>query len=299
MKRPALVTLLAVLHFIGAALLFIGGSSELWEFPFDRGRRELFDTEAAVLALIFGVIAVACGAGLWRLKPYGRRLQIGLAAIWVFLFPVGTVIGGLVLFYMWTPGIRALFSGKQVDVFTSEEHSQIEIVSRPSGRTVLVGLFVLLGLGVMILAFYVTSRPGRIKSTMAGNEAAAIATLRLIVSAQAAHAAGGGGGYATSFARLAMPCAGMKDGFIPSYLGKDPARSSGYIFRMEALGAGEGVIDCHGAPTGTDFYVTAEPMNYDTGKRAFSASAAGVLYEAPELPPSAVDTLGGTATPVK
>ena len=299
MKRPALITVLVVFHFLGAAFLITMGSSELWEFPFERGRRELFDTELAVLALVFGVAAVACGAGLWRLKPYGRRLQIGLAATWLILFPMGTVIGALVLFYMWTPGIRMLFSGKQVAAFTPAERTRIETVSRPGGRTVAIVTVVLLAVSAAIGAIYVASRPGRIKSTMAGNEAAAISTLRLIVSAQAAYAAGGGGGYATSLARLAMPCGGMKDGFIPSYLGTDPARSSGYIFRLEGVEAGQGVIDCHGAPTGSDYYATAEPMNYETGKRAFSASAAGVLYEAPELPPSAFDTLRGTATLVK
>ena len=40
-------------------------------------------------------------------------------------------------------------------------------------------------------------------------------------------------------------------------------------------------------------------MNHETGKRAFSASATGIVYEAPELPPSVFDTLRGTATPVK
>ena len=280
-KRPGLITLLAVLHFIGASLLLILGSQELWDFPFGSlsGPPVMFEKEAGVLALVFAAAAFACGTGLWRLKPYGRRIQIGLAVIWVFLFPVGTVIGAVVLFYMWTPGIRALYSGTRAETLTPAERSQIASAAGPGGRAVAIGTAVALAAAALIGTIYFVTKPARVKARIAANEAAAIDSMRAIMRAQESYAAAGQGGYATSLEWLAIPCEGMSQGFLSSDLAKDSVRKSGYIFSLVTEGVSEGPSDCNGARTVTNFVAKAEPINFETGKRTFFASADGVLHE--------------------
>jgi hypothetical protein len=299
-KRPALITLLAGFQFLAAFLLLLGGAVELNDRRLGVGRRTMFDTEVAVLAIVFGTLSLLCGLGLWRLRRYGRRIQIALAVCTLILFPVGTIAGAVVLVYMWTPGIRVLFSGRPPADLTAAERARVATVTeRPGSRAVWVSVGVLLVGGAAIGTVYMIAKPSLVRSRIAANEAAAVASMRTILSAQASYAAAGGGGYATRLSRLAIRCPGSSNGFVPGDLAEDRSRTKGYIFGMESVGAPAGPVDCNGAPTETDFYGSAEPMNNETGKRAFSTSAAGIVYEAPELAPSAHATLNRTASPVK
>lgn len=89
-KRPGLVTLLAVLQFIGAGLMVPFGIAtlaiSLQEPPVDNVAVFL-----GVLFLGFGALYVVTGIGLWTLKPLGRTLQIVVACIGLLALPVGTI----------------------------------------------------------------------------------------------------------------------------------------------------------------------------------------------------------------
>jgi hypothetical protein len=301
-KRPALITLLAVVQLGGgllmlvlAAIIFL--TSGVAHQP-DAG----FAMGIAVAYLIAAVLNIACGIGLWTLRPYGRTLQIVLAAISLLGVPVGTVIGGLILYYMYRPGIRALFSGKPADGLSDAELAEIAAVTqRSSAAVVFIAIVVILG-GVVVLGIAAAiAVPSLLRARMSGNEASGIGSLRTVVSAQAAYAAAGSGGYATRLATLAAPCPGMTLGFISPELAHDPSVKSGYTISMERAGEGSGPVDCNGVETGTDFYATAVPVKFnETGSRAFATSAAGAIYQGPDgRLPSVSATLDGTAIPVR
>jgi hypothetical protein len=63
----------------------------------------------AVIAMVFGLFftttaAVACGLvgwGLWNLRPWARMAAIVLAILQLFAFPIGTVFGALIIWYLW------------------------------------------------------------------------------------------------------------------------------------------------------------------------------------------------------
>ena len=157
--------------------------------------------------------------------------------------------------------------------------------------------------GVMLLGIIAAiAVPGLLRARMSGNEASAIGSMRAIVSAEASYAASAGGGwYATSLATLARPCPSTSQGFIASDLAQDPSVKSGYTIRLESARVEPGPPDCNGVATEKDFYATAVPQTAGTtGRRAFSTSAAGTLFERPDgLPPSLEETLSGTAIPVR
>ena len=71
--------------------------------------------------------------------------------------PVGTVIGALILYYTWRPGIHALFSEKRAGEFTPAELTAItQDTEWSSAVTVFITVVVILGtvvvLGVMAMA---------------------------------------------------------------------------------------------------------------------------------------------------
>lgn len=108
MKRPDGVTLisvyywfLAVLFALGICGVFVGLFSSI-----ARGERGII---GAIIGLVFGLFftvaaALATGAvgwGLWSLKSWARMAAIVLAILQLFAFPIGTVIGALIIWYLW------------------------------------------------------------------------------------------------------------------------------------------------------------------------------------------------------
>src|SRR2546423_8741642 len=81
--------------------------------------------------------------------------------------------------------------------------------------------------------------PGLLRARMTGNETSAIASLKVVTSAQVAYSAScGNNGYATTFVVLGTPAPGTTEGFISADLGAVVApQKSGYNF---TLGAGAG-----------------------------------------------------------
>jgi type IV pilus assembly protein PilA len=130
---------------------------------------------------------------------------------------------------------------------------------------------VLLGLAVTTLR----------RAKVAGNEASAISSLRVIRSAQIAYAATcGGSHFATGFMILGAKRPNAPYPYLNEDLGSAAAPvHASYRFEMRTgLGGSLERADCTGNPTQNQFYVSAEPVG-DSGTRAFSTNEKGVIYE--------------------
>jgi hypothetical protein len=292
MKRPGIITILAVLQLIGATLWLLGalGTVAAGLIGPDRGQREAGTVLVALLIAALGVAQLLCGIGLLKLKPHGRTLQLVFAWIGLIGFPIGTIISILMLVYLYKPGIKALFSGKPASDFSADELAQIAAVTRGSGAaTVLVvALAVLLMVGMTGIVAAIAI-PGLIRARMSGNEAAAIGSLRAINGGEAAYASNcTAGGYAVSLDDLARPQGRGGQGFIGPDLGTNGVTRSGYHVKL-AKDATAGTFDvgvaaatCN-ASTGTpasSYFASAEPvMPGGTGTRYFATDTRGIIFQ--------------------
>ena len=127
--------------------------------------------------------------------------------------------------------------------------------------------------------------PGLLRARMSGNEASAIASLRVTMTAQVGYAAScGSGGYAASYIILGTPVVAGSEAFISADLGLVAApQKSGYNFTM-GPGAGNAVgpNDCLAAanPTNTTYYATALPQTFgSTGTRSFAVNHANTIWQ--------------------
>ncbi|MCJ7764146.1 MAG: hypothetical protein MUO90_03200 [Dehalococcoidales bacterium] len=109
MKRPDLLILITVWQFITAFIALIGicaiavfvfpdAVGPLWG-PAQTGVIFAFSISILVLLVFIG-IAIAGGIGILRGQEWGRVLSIVHAALGLFSFPIGTVIGILVIIYL-------------------------------------------------------------------------------------------------------------------------------------------------------------------------------------------------------
>ena len=120
LKRPTIISVLAVLQFIGAAIWLLVGVVAIGSLAISNSGQ----VETAFGGLLLGglgTLQLACGIGLWKLKRYGRTLQLVFAWIGLIGIPIGTIISILILVYFFKPGIKVLFSGKPVTELTTDE----------------------------------------------------------------------------------------------------------------------------------------------------------------------------------
>ena len=110
-KRPDLLLLIAVWEFITAFIAFVGlcaiavfiipDAIKPWWGP-EVGT--IFGLSIGILVLICYIgIAIAGGTGLLKGKEWGRIMSIVHAALSLFYFPIGTVIGILSIIYLTRP----------------------------------------------------------------------------------------------------------------------------------------------------------------------------------------------------
>lgn len=136
--------------------------------------------------------------------------------------------------------------------------------------------------------------PGLLRSRMSGNEASAIATLRVTTSSEIAFAAAcGQGGFADSYVTLGIaPDGGDGKGFIPPDLAVESPMKSGFRFALAESTAVEveaDLLDCHGNDAVPGFYATAEPIGPGTtGARAFAVNTTMTIWQ--NVDPTAAPT---------
>ncbi len=122
MKRPEGVSIISIYFYIAAGLLVLGACAMV-AVPFIVGIAASQDPDArvavpivtmvvAVIMLFLLAMAVAYAGvawGLWNLKPWARIGAIVLAVLSLTSVPVGTILGGLILWYMFQQEARAAF----------------------------------------------------------------------------------------------------------------------------------------------------------------------------------------------
>ena len=111
LKRINPLILIAVWEFLSAAGALIGVYIVVYEAylvpedppPF------AFGVALIVVLLVYFGLSVAAGVGLLKVKRWGRILAIIQAALSLLQIPLGTIIGALILVYMFRPQTKEYF----------------------------------------------------------------------------------------------------------------------------------------------------------------------------------------------
>jgi general secretion pathway protein G len=144
MKRPGVITFLAVLHFIGAffgALMVMAGT-------YIAVSRDSGALTVVVFFLAITVIHLAVGIGLWKLKSWGRIFQIILSCVGLLAFPLGTLVSALILYYLFRPHVIVLFSEKTPDQLSAPEIESLA-TANGAGIGLVVALCLVVGVGLV------------------------------------------------------------------------------------------------------------------------------------------------------
>lgn len=110
--RPHGVAVLSVLWALSALLNFLSGSlAALFPEAFSLALGPVGEAIARLSGgiILLAVIQVATGVGLWLVKPWARTAAIAFALAGLVNFPVGTVMGFVLLTYLFTPQVRWAF----------------------------------------------------------------------------------------------------------------------------------------------------------------------------------------------
>ncbi len=116
--RPTGVTLIAAFFVISAIPSFIGTAYFIIDsldvvFSDGLGEGLLVSFWALLLGIVatlfYGVLAGATGYGLWVQKGWSRTFAIFLSIFLLFAFPVGTIVGGLIIWYLRKPEVKDTF----------------------------------------------------------------------------------------------------------------------------------------------------------------------------------------------
>lgn len=63
----------------------------------------------AMVSMIFCILYIVIGYGLWTLRQWGRIAAMALGVLSLFMVPIGTIAGGLTLWYLLKPEVAARF----------------------------------------------------------------------------------------------------------------------------------------------------------------------------------------------
>ena len=154
-----------------------------------------------------------------------------------------------------------------------------ELGADRDGGFTLIELLIVVAIVSIITAI---ASVGLLRSRAAANETAAIASVRVISSAQNAYAiACGRGAYAPTLVVLGTPPVPGQAAFISTDLSSSlTPLKAGYQFAVTA-GAGSvaGPLDCNGGPTVSAYYSSAVPLSVVSGNRSFATTANGTIWQ--------------------
>ena len=120
MKRPDLLVLVVIWLFLSAFIYLIGMAAiAVFALPEALGFRHGPGSTGATFGLSIGmlillgslVVCVLGGIGVLQGRAWGRTLTIIAAVLSLFSFPIGTVLGVLVIVYMMRAEVKAYFEG--------------------------------------------------------------------------------------------------------------------------------------------------------------------------------------------
>ena len=114
-KRPDGVSFIAIYYVFFAVMNLIGACAILI-FPLAQvmgnggNIAAIFGIGTGFLFVAAGVIlGLAAGLGLLKLKNWARILAIVLAVPGLLAIPIGTIIGGLIIWYLLKPEVKEVF----------------------------------------------------------------------------------------------------------------------------------------------------------------------------------------------
>ncbi len=261
--------MLAILQFAGAGIWLVGAVFA-WIGQVTHTVSPDPDAGAVVVGTgIMGILQLVCGIGLWKIKPYGRVLQIGAACIGLVAIPIGTVVSIAILIYMFKPGIKLLFSGRPGETLTATEVEQVNAVLASSTATTVVRIVVVALLVIAIVGILAAiAIPGLLRARIGRNEANAIGTLQAIASAEAAYATSNRGLY-DSLDCLAQPSNCLPNHQGSAFINETYDRKSGYRFLFQPGDRPTSLpVDASRTSVRT-FAVIAMPISTATGTRHF------------------------------
>lgn len=133
-RRPTGISVLALLNLVSAVLALVGVTAvAAWaianDFPLD-----LVAVFVVVMAIAIA-FAVVVFWGLWTLRSWARTLTIVLSAIGLINFPVGTIIDGLVIWYLFQPHVKEAFAAGPIKfLFRKQTDSNGKRDTKPEGE---------------------------------------------------------------------------------------------------------------------------------------------------------------------
>jgi type II secretory pathway pseudopilin PulG len=282
MRRPGLITAMAVLDFIGGGFALLGAAFiVIAGLAGGQGTGEdiaLMVGLGGLYALVGGVY-VAAGVGLLQMKGWARILQIVLACLGIL--SCGIILSILMLVYLFKPGVKVLFSGKTAEELTPQEASDVAQLRNSSGVVVvLVVVLVVLMMVAIIGIIAAIAIPSLLRARVSANESMAIGNLRTIISAEAAYQSANAGYYDAPPCLFApAQCLGSNAPASP-FLSPESvvfdAPKSGYVLTFFP---GETVSAPGASPSSLmSFAVVAEPATVNqTGVRTFCGDSTGVV----------------------
>jgi zinc ribbon protein len=144
-RRPAVVTFLAILYFLGglsmaAAAIYAANIGRKTEFLMASG----VGIGIAIAAILYAVMTY----GMIAMKSWARVLQIIFCFLMLPAIPFGTILGIVLLIYFWKPALRALFSGRPYEQFTQEEVASLQQVQSSSGAGIILTICAIIVLNI-------------------------------------------------------------------------------------------------------------------------------------------------------
>lgn len=288
LKRPGVVTLLAILDWIaGGIWLLVSSLGLLGLFASSPANRNSVAIASFGVLLLVALLQIACGTGMWKLKPYGRWLQIVFSCVGLIAIPVGTIISIVVLVYLFKPGIKLLFSDRPVESMTPGEQALVAAATTSSSAATVivaaVAVLILVALAGIVAAIAI---PGLLRARIAGNEAVAIGQLRAFTTAETSYALGNRMLYDRQecLVRPAECVAGYSG---PAFLQERLDQKSGYRYSFYPGLAPAALPDGASRSSMTSYVLTAAPLSDATGQRQFCVDQTGDVRSAPltaELP---------------
>jgi general secretion pathway protein G len=177
--------MLAILHFIAAGLYLLIALLLPLAVSYNHEQTKAPFLIIAGFSGLFMIIHTFTGIGLWKLRPFGRTLQIILAILALISIPIGTIIGIFVLIYMYKPEVKTLFSGKAVSELQPNEIYQLsKLQTSGSGAGVVIAVVAIFFIGIAVIGIIAAiAIPNLVNAIQRGKQKRTMADIRAIATA--------------------------------------------------------------------------------------------------------------------